>query len=290
MSRETFGVRCLSTSFCIAVGDYFNGTNYQTLIEQWKGSSWSVVSSYNTSTTEDNFLYGVSCKSTSFCFAAGEYSNGTHNQTLIERWNGSSWSLVTSPNTSSTQDNGLNTVSCTSTSFCFATGGYNNGTSLQTLTERWNGSSWSLVSSPNTSSIEINFLNGVSCVSKGFCMAAGNYSNGSNDQTLIERWNGSTWSIVSSPNTSTTQNNDLNGVSCISTSFCMATYRAGNGSNDQTLIERWNGTSWSIVSSPDTSTTEDNDLFGMSCVSTSFCMATGYYFTGTNLQTLIERW
>ena len=102
--------------------------------------------------TQDNFLYGVSCKSTSFCMASGEYSNGTNDQTLIEKWNGSSWSLVGSLNSSSTQDNDLSAMSCVSTSYCMATGGYNNGTNLQTLTEKWSGGSWSLVGSANTSS------------------------------------------------------------------------------------------------------------------------------------------
>jgi len=284
------GVSCVSSSFCMAVGDYFNGTNFQTLIEKWNGGIWSPVGSPNSSSTQDNFLYGVSCKSTSFCMAGGEYSNGTNYQTLIEKWSGSAWSQVGSPNSSSTQGNFLGGVSCVSTSFCIAAGGYKNGTNLQTLTERWSGSSWSLVSSPNTSSTQLNALDGVSCVSSSFCMAAGNYSNGSNDQTLIEKWNGSSWKLVTSPNSSTTLNNDLGGVSCVSTGFCMATGRGRNATNDQTLIEKWNGSSWKVVSSPNTSSTQDNDLFGVSCVSTSFCMASGYYFNGTDLPTLIEKW
>ena len=284
------GVSCVSSSFCMAVGDYFNGTNYQTLIEKWSGGSWKVVGSPSTSSTQDNFLYGVSCKSTSFCMAGGEYSNGTNYQTLIEKWSGSAWSQVGSPNSSSTQDNFLSAMSCVGTNFCMVAGAYKNGTNLQTLIERWSGSSWSLVSSPNTSSTQLNALNGVSCLSKSFCMAAGNYSNGSNDQTLIEKWNGSTWKVVMSPNSSPTLNNDLGGVSCVSTGFCMATGRGRNATNDQTLIEKWNGSSWQAVSSPNTSSTQDNDLFGVNCVSTAFCMASGYYFNGTNEQTLIEKW
>jgi hypothetical protein len=52
--------------------------------------------------TQDNFLYGVSCKSTSFCMASGEYSNGTNDQTLIEKWNGRAWlarSVAAAPRT-----------------------------------------------------------------------------------------------------------------------------------------------------------------------------------------------
>jgi hypothetical protein len=94
-------------------------------------------------------------------------------------------------------------------------------------------------SAPPTRAAQINFLDGVSCVSKNFCMAAGNYSNGSNDQTLIEKWNGSTWNLVTSPNTNSTQDNHLFGVNCVSTSFCMASGYYFNGTNLQTLIEKW---------------------------------------------------
>jgi hypothetical protein len=165
---------------------------------------WRVVSSPNNSSTQRNYLEGVSCVSRSLCMGAGGYYNGANYQTLIEKWNGSTWSLVSSPNTTSTQGNYLEGVSCASSSFCMAAGDYYNGTNYQTLIEKWNGSTWSLVGSPNTSSTQDNYLRGVSCVSSSFCMAAGDYYACTNDQTLIEKWNGRTWSLVSSPNTRST--------------------------------------------------------------------------------------
>jgi hypothetical protein len=36
--------------------------------------------------TKDNYLYRVSCVSSSFCMAAGDASDGSHLQTLIEKW------------------------------------------------------------------------------------------------------------------------------------------------------------------------------------------------------------
>ena len=76
--------------------------SYQTLIERWDGTSWAIVTSPNTSTTQNNFLYGVTCVSASDCWAVGYYVNASSNayQTLIERWDGTSWAIVTSPNTS----------------------------------------------------------------------------------------------------------------------------------------------------------------------------------------------
>jgi len=288
--NDLTGVSCASASLCVAAGySYDNPSGYdQTLIEAWNGSSWSIASSPNTP-TEENYLDSVSCASASFCVAAG-YSVNTsgYDQTLIEAWNGSSWSIASSPNTSSTQGNYLDGVSCPSASSCVAAGGYVNTSDYsQTLIEAWNGSSWSIASSPNTSSTQGNYLDGVSCPSASFCVAAG-YTYGA-EQTLIEAWNGSSWSIASSPNPSSTQINAFDGVSCASASFCVAagssydTYGA-----EQTLIEAWNGSSWSIASSPNTSSTQSNQLSGVSCASASFCAAAGWY-TSSYYQTLIEQ-
>ena len=56
------------------------------------------------------------------------------NQTLIETWNGTAWTISSSPNTSATQNNFLNGVSCTSPTACVAVGDNYNGTHYQTLT------------------------------------------------------------------------------------------------------------------------------------------------------------
>src|SRR5205807_728309 len=138
--------------------------------------------------------------------------------------------------------------------------------------------SWAIVISPNTSSTQDNVLNGVTCVSASDCWAIGYYNNGSDVQKLIGQWNGSAWSIVTSPNTSTTQDNILNGVTCVSASDCWAVgeYYVSNV-NHHTLIERWDGTSWAILTSPNTSATEDNFLNGVTCASASDCWAVGYY-------------
>ena len=110
---------------------------------------------------------------------------------------------------------------------------------------------WSIVTSPNGGT-RANLLPGVSCLSDSDCLAVGYYE--SHDlvrQTLVESWNGTTWSIVPSPNEGT-KNNALNGVSCISPTWCEAVGDYDNGSGaTENLIESWNGTSWSIVSSPE---------------------------------------
>lgn len=67
----------------------------------------------------------------------------------------------------------------------------------QTLTEHWNGTSWSMVPSPIVGGAGYT-LTGVASISTSDVWAAGDFgSNGNPEQTLIEHWNGTSWSIVS---------------------------------------------------------------------------------------------
>jgi hypothetical protein len=274
------GATCASVSDCWAAG-YSGfpllGGIQQTLTEHWNGTSWTIVTSRNSSATQHNVLNGVTCASASQCWAVGDYFNGTVYQTLIEQWNGSAWTIVTSPNTDTTQSNYLNSVTCASASDCWAVGDYIVTDILgdqfaQTLVEQWNGSAWTIVTSPNTitvagNALASNVLYGVTCDSASQCWAVGNSDNGNSFvgeplQTLIEHWNGSSWTIVTSPNNGTATNL-LYGVTCVSASQCLSVGFYYNGSVFQTLIEQWNGSAWTIVTSPNTSATRDNTLRGV---------------------------
>ncbi|MBV9009276.1 MAG: hypothetical protein JO354_08940 [Verrucomicrobia bacterium] len=126
------------------------------------GNAWSVVPSPNNVAVASGQLYDVTCTSASQCWAVGTYQySGARNQTVIEQWDGTTWSIVSSPNTSTTDNNILYGVTCTSASQCWAVGTSNNGT----LIEQWNGSAWSIVASPNTSTTDTDYLNGVTCTS-----------------------------------------------------------------------------------------------------------------------------
>lgn len=137
-------------------------------------SGWAIVPSPNTSATEGNTLNSVACASPSDCWAVGTYFTGTHNygQTLIEHWDGNSWTIVPSPNATTTNSNVLSAVACASASECWAVGSYNNGSAAQTLIERWNGTSWAIVPSPNNGT-QSNALSGVTCSSASECWAVG---------------------------------------------------------------------------------------------------------------------
>ncbi len=284
-------VACTSASNCWAVGYYEAEDALQTLILRWNGTTWSLVASPNTSITQENVLRSVTCASASACWAVGYFNAGSAYQTLIARWNGTAWSITTSPNTLALQTNILNDVTCTSATDCWAVGYYRSSLAVnQTLVQRWNGSSWSIVTSANTLPTEANILEGITCASAADCWAVGSSDTGGVLRTLTQRWNGILWSTVASPNATPTTNNVLSDVTCLSGSDCWAIGNFKNGTTPQTLIERWNGTAWTVVASPNTSGTENNTISSLHCVSPTECVAAGFYNSGGLNRTLVERW
>jgi len=249
---------------------------------------WSIVPSPNTGSGRYDFMEGVSCISASNCTAVGYYYQNSNVQTLIERWNGTGWSIVASPDTSTNLDNYLNDVSCTSSSGCTAVGYHFNGIADQTLIERSKGSAWSIVPSPDMGASQSEYLSGVSCPSRDACTAVGAFKGAAAYQVLIEQWNGTRWSIVRSHDTGTTEGNYLSGVSCVAGNTCTAVGDYFTGTAFRTLVERRLGTSWSITSSPNMGHSYDNKLTGVSCTTRSACAAVGDYDTATSKRALIE--
>ena len=185
-------------------------------------------------------------------------------QTLVEHWDGKSWSIVSSPDAGS-GGNTLFSVAATSTNDVWAVGGFDattNSSVSRTLIEHWDGKSWSIVSSPNVGTLGSS-LAGVTSISASNVWAVGSYTTSGTpynyQQTLIEYWNGSTWSVVSSPDVGAYWN-QLDAVQAISSKniWAVGNYlTAGSHSIDQTLVERWNGTNWQVVSSPNPGTGGD---------------------------------
>jgi hypothetical protein len=193
-------------------------------------------------------------------------------------------------------------VSCTSISNCFAVGSSfdkPSGTYV-TLVERWNGTNWVIVPSPNPpGATYYSALYGVSCTGTTNCFAVGVSSDKNSGAVvpLIERWNGINWSIVPSPNPNPPGwgESNLNGVSCTSSTSCFAVGDTGHEPGPfVTFVERWNGTSWAIVPSPSPHPFGFTNvaLNAVSCTSTTSCfvVGSGYDVFGDTEFGFVERW
>lgn len=162
--------------------------------------SWTGVQPPSTGTS-GNALSSVAVLSSCNAWAVGDYSNGTADQTLVEHWNGSTWTQVPSPDPAgASQNNTLTGVAAISSTNIWAVGSYISGTTGKTLVEHWNGTAWTQVASPNPGGSFGDGLSGVAAVSSSNAWAVGSYSNGAAPQTLILHWNGTAWKHVTSPN------------------------------------------------------------------------------------------
>jgi hypothetical protein len=292
-------VSCADANDCMAVGDYqAPQVPAQTLTELWDGTTWTILPSPNPTSTSNVWLRSVSCATPTHCVAVGWDEGPGPNTSFIESWNGSTWSIVPNPNPGGY--NYLYAVSCITANNCTAVGSTIGDSPLgpnywQPLIETWDGSQWTVSVSPTLLNTD-TFLESVSCTSDGACGAVG-YSgippSGDpccSNQTFAEVLSGGTWTITPTPNPSGNQQNILNSVSCSSAMSCMA---VGNSlvaaTYWQTLTEAWNGSTWSIVPSPNSVGSTNTQLNGVSCVSPSDCTAAGSHESGNN-QTLIEAW
>ena len=288
------GVSCTSATACTAVGDSpLNDVSKVTLAETWNGTSWSVQATPNPSDATSSDLLGVSCTSATACKAVGDYTDsGGATHTLAERWNGSSWSIQMTPNPEGAAASVLNGVSCTAGAACTAVGdSTDTGGSQVTLAERWNGSSWSIQTTPNPAGLTANVLNGVSCTAPTACTAVGgDTANDGSQLTLAESWNGTDWSIQTSPNVIGEPGSTLSGVSCASAAACTAIgFVSIQSASPLTLAERWDGSTWAIQTTPHPGDFSGR-LSGVSCPSATVCIAVGDTFTPPRGHTLGERW
>ena len=281
-------VSCVSPTSCFAVGAQHFSTTQITLVERWDGTKWSIVSSPNPAGARSSQLTAVHCVTSTTCFAVGQYSTWSADTTLVERWDGTKWSIVSSPNPAGAAAAGLSDVQCTSATRCVAVGSFfvssETATIEQTLVELWNGSSWSIVASPNVSPTFDSSLTGVSCTGSSNCFAVGQYATDLVVQTLIEHWDGRAWSLVASPNSSVTDS-ELSAISCPSATSCFAV-----GFGRRTLVEHWNGLRWSIQAIPTPSGASGAGLVSVSCPSLTRCFAVGDSFDMSVVTRLVEAW
>lgn len=293
-------IACTSSSDCWTVGSYGNtaGPSRNEAL-YWDGVNWSNVATPQPAGTankdDHNALNGVACLSSSDCWAVGDYTNhaGAYVNDALH-WNGQNWTLVATPDPDGTtkgDDNVPYSVSCTSPTGCISVGyGHNAAGAYVSEALQWNGKTWTSLAPPQpggTGSRDYGYLEGLACLSGSQCLAAGGYLNSAGtyvNQVLM--WDGTSWTPMSvpQPDRSTSAGlNELTAISCLSASDCWAVGYYGN-SHGAELNEAlaWNGEDWSSVATPQpagkTSNSEGNTLYGVSCGSSSYCLAAGYTF------------
>lgn len=231
------------------------------MILHWNGSKWRTVSSPPLLTNDNSALNDILAFSASNIYAVGYQpaANGAV-QTLVEHWDGTAWSVVPTPNGNNT-GSPLNAISGTSPSDIWVVGDLAApNTPVLTLTEHFDGVSWTVIPSPSPitgSDLDQNVLTGVKAFAPNNVTAVGFTLDFANQRelTLVEHWDGTSWKVVPSPNQSEDVGS-LNTLTRISGFGPHDLYAVGFYADAQTggqptaLVEHFDGSGWSIIPSP----------------------------------------
>ena len=134
-----------------------------------------------------NFLNGVAAISANDVWAVGQYQNPSvqHFNTLTMHWNGTDWTVVSSPNRYPPLNNVLSSVSAIAANDIWGRGALQLVGVVNTMVMHWDGQGWGLRSSPNPG-LKINYLNAVTAVSSNEVWAVGTYQITST--MSLKRW------------------------------------------------------------------------------------------------------
>lgn len=253
-----------------------------TLAEHFNGSSWSIVPTPALPSGNAQFL-GVAGTASNDVWAVGFSPSGA----LVEHWDGTSWSIVSSPAFTGV---GVAAISANASNDVWAVG--NNGNNAGV--EHWDGTSWTLVSSPAFTGVSLNAVsadagNDVWAVGTASTIFGAPFSG-----PAVLHFNGTGWSLIN-PNTPIPL--DFASVMALSPTNVWAVGTVGVFCNHRThrkaAIEHWDGTGWSIVSSPDPTNSPclDSSLRGIAAISASDIWAVGLNDISLGgLDTLTEHW
>jgi hypothetical protein len=251
------GVVAISPTLAWAAGNVTDGVHQGQVIEQWNGTKWSLFPGPQFGKREQANVFAMTSSSASDVWAIGNLANLSTGlvSSLFEHWNGRAWTATTVES----NNQFLFGASADAANDAWAVG-FNGSENIETSAMHWDGTKWKSVATPNVGE-GTNKLNAVLALAPNDVWAVG-YSTPvappkqAATLTLIEHFDGSSWVVVPSPNVgpdSPNQSNRLLGLTANSANdiWAFGSYFAADGSGHQmTLLLHWDGTSWTVASSP----------------------------------------
>ncbi|MET0557342.1 MAG: S1 family peptidase [Solirubrobacterales bacterium] len=250
-------------------------------------AGWDIQSPPSEGFSQTFRIEGVSCGSPTMCVAVGS-ENG---YVRVKTWNRIKWSYSPAQNPAGAQEVVLRDVSCPSASFCMAVGYYKASTGeIKTLAEKYNGSSWEVLSPPNRGgSTAANYFNGVSCFNATSCEVVGYYFPAvGTSKANGEYWNGSGWSSEVQLVAEESSNGGayLKDVSCVAEKECYGVgYFLNKNAEWKQLVGTWYGGGWSVTVNPEAPAGSTGAwLEDVSCSASFYCAQAGFYDDGTGVR------
>jgi hypothetical protein len=139
-------------------------------------------------------------------------------------------------------------VHATSATDVWAVGNGGTSAAQTTLTEHWDGSSWTIVPSPSPGTSDS--LLAVTATSATDVWAVGQTNGDAGVEPLIEHWNGTAWTVTPTPSPATFDSYFLSAAELTTNNaWAVGITFLGNG-GIASLIEHWNGSAWTVTPSP----------------------------------------
>jgi hypothetical protein len=256
LSSNLLGVVDISPSLAWAVGNLAQpGDQPQQVIEQWNGTKWSIFPGPNFPPHSQAILSSITSTSANDIWAVGDFGKGLFAFELFEHFDGTVWTanVIRAKNAQE-----MLGVSADAPNDAWAVG-QQSGDPIKTFATHWNGTNWTSVATPNVGTGN-GHLNAVLALAPNNVWAVGlstpTGARQSATLTLIEHFDGKSWSVVPSPNVgpnSEFQSNQLLGLTANSPDdiWAFGSFLSTDGMQTMTLVLHWDGTSWTIVPSPD---------------------------------------
>jgi hypothetical protein len=285
-----FGTAALANNDIWAVGRTLSQAGLLTLAEHFDGNSWQVVPT--PSPEHGGQLRSVAAVASDDVWAVGSaldldpvrISAGS----LIEHWDGSSWTIIDSP-TSTVRDTVLSGVTAIASNDVWAVG--NDPDHNSALVEHWDGSSWSVVSSSVFTGVGRLGLASVSADAGNDVWAFGLAKTGGAPFSgpAVLHFDGTSWTL-SATRTQTGPGVGLGSVTALSPTNVWAVGVVFDGNGDpHAAIAHWDGSNWRDVPPPGVDGM--SELAGVAAISPTDIWAVGTIGHSSGApQTLTEHW
>ena len=198
-------------------------------------SGWTVVPS---PPSDGGFFNAVSARTDTDAWAVGDLSATTP---LTARWNGTAWSQVPGPTVTGARNTVLNAVSAASATDAWAVGRATVSLVTSSLAARWNGTTWSVVPTPEVSG---SVLTSVTDIGHNDAYAVG--------ESEALHWNGTAWSAFAVPVPGGGTPAGLSAVAADAANdvWLLGQYFDTATSALEPFTDHWNGTAWATVPVP----------------------------------------
>lgn len=233
-------------------------------------------------------LFGVSVVSAASTWAAGTEGRAA----IVQHWNGSSWSVVSSVKAPQSVLTSFAAISARSNRDVWAVGGSRDRFNhQQDLAQHWDGRRWSVVPTPSPSRGSGSSLTGVVSLAPDDAWAVGiNYNTAAmTGKPFALHWNGMAWSLSWMPGASNAS--AITGVSAASGNdvWAVGVETSKMGRVSRTLAEHWDGNEWQRSATPNPDR-HVSSLFGVTLLPSGEAWAVGNTAINGKHRPLIEHY